>query len=154
MKSVTRMIAAAVLIGLLVAPAEARPVSTADEMSYLKTTIGKIAAEADFKLDENSLTMETWGDIMNTVWNYSPFRLLGVQDDRAYNVFFKLVKGDKSYLGRTHFRALENACSSTNNTTAQVRSSISGKTACLSLHVSPLRNDLDAPVAIDSFFYK
>lgn len=136
--------------------AYARPFSTAEEMDYLKSTIGQIASSQGFALDESSITLESWGDAINTFYNVTPFRLItGPTDDRAYTVYFRLNKGGQSYNAKIHFRTTQYPyCGGENNTSVRGRSSLNGQYNCLSLHVSYWANDLDKTVTVDAMLNK
>lgn len=145
-----------ILVIVVSMAAHARPFSSAEEMQYLTTTIGGIAQADGFALDNSSLTLESWGSAINTVYNFSPFRLItGPTDDRAYTVYFHLKKGNETYSAKIHFRSSAYPyCSGENNTTVRARSVLNGKENCMALHISPWANNLDKTVTVDSMLSK
>lgn len=144
------------LIGLMLAmtisiAAHARPFSTNEEMKYLTETISRIAESDGFTLDNSSLTLETWGVILNPIYNSIPF--LGLNrpiDDRYYTVYFLLKKGSDTFDASTHFRSTAGSrCGPENNTTIRSHSVLNGQENCMTLRVSPELRDFAKPITTD-----
>lgn len=135
--------------------AQARPFSTAEEMTYLKTTLSQIVQAEGYQLDEGSLTLEP-DHLKGLANNYSPFRLIyGVDDDRNYTVNFRLKNAVGIHAGQVYFMtATAPYCLIANNTTFRGRSTLTGKENCMALSATSKSEDLGRIVTAASLLAK
>jgi hypothetical protein len=142
--------------------AQARPVSTAQELDYLTNQLSTIATAGGYQLDVSSITLEpSHVDLTNVIYNFGAAFYLtkGRIDDRAYTVYFEVSRNYDVYEAQVHFRTTVVQppidCVQNNTTYREVIHSSAGtKEVCLALHISIWAKDLAEPVNIENLIVK